>query len=78
MSQPNKGIRTGHTLTENLNALEAVADHRTWMRSKGRMCWKCQKTKPLAGGRLTKTNGKQGKFSSTDKFVCADCLPPTP
>lgn len=73
-------MKTQHSkrdvLAENLHATAPTNAFKSWMSKRKRMCWKCQKDKPLSGGKLTKANGSKGRtpFSTIDKFICGDCV----
>ena len=59
--------RSNSIVAENVNALKAEQGNNLWMRSHKRMCWKCQKDKPLVKGvGLT-------FIGHLCRFICLEC-----
>jgi hypothetical protein len=54
-------------IAENKVALSAKQAHDKWMGNRPKMCWKCQKDKPVKGGYLNIIAGLH-------QFVCKDCV----
>lgn len=54
-------------VAENVNALKAEQGNNLWMRGQKRMCWKCQKDKPLQKGVGFTVIGNLARF------ICLDC-----
>ena len=54
-------------VAENVNALKAEQGNNLWMRGRKRMCWKCQKDKPLQKGVGLNIMGNLARF------ICLEC-----
>jgi len=54
-------------VVENVNALKAEQGNNLWMRRHKRMCWKCQKDKPMEKGVGLTFVGNLARF------ICLDC-----
>lgn len=66
-----KDVFSKSIVAENLRAMSPTMGQRLQLSMHKRICWKCQQDKPLKTGKLTKRNKL---FSSSDKFICADCI----
>ena len=54
-------------VAENINALKGQQENNRQMRGHKRMCWKCQRDKPMEKGvGLT-------FFGNLARFICLDC-----
>lgn len=60
-----------NVLAENVVALSGQQSFERWANRQGLLCWKCQKTKPRAGGSEQMMDGFGGKLR---KFICQDCV----
>lgn len=58
---------TRSILAENLSATSSMLDHKKWMNGRQKMCWRCQKDKPVYGGFQDINRGVY-------KFICKECV----
>ena len=63
----NKYNSVKSVVAENINALKAEQGNNLWMHNHKRMCWKCQKEKPMIKGVNFKFIGNLARF------ICLDC-----
>ena len=56
-----------NVLAENMFAAAPDQRHTQWRNTRPKMCWKCQKDKPVSGGYLRIVPGLA-------KFICKDCM----
>lgn len=62
-----KGNGVVSVMAENMTALAGAQEERR-IYTKPKMCWRCQKDKPTAGGHIKTYAG------GPMKFICKDCL----
>lgn len=69
MSQGQGAFRPASLAIRQKNA---EAGNNRWMSGKPQLCWRCQKDKPLKGGKITMLGGQAP--GAVRKFICADCI----
>ena len=67
-----RGNGYGKVIGQNVAALSGQLHNEQRMNRKWKMCWKCQKDKPVFGGSLKMMGGYVP--GALARFICKDCI----